>query len=99
MSVGVVDVLELVEVEQQKRHPLATAPCPLDAVLEMLHEHPPVCQPGEPVVRGLIVQVFLQAFHFGHVAHVHHRRRAVVHGAVTQRDVDRHRLAILAQQL
>ncbi len=58
---GVVDLLEVVEVEQEQRGLLAVAPAAADLALELLLEAPAVPQVGQCVVVGQALQALLQA--------------------------------------
>ncbi len=56
MAQGVVDALEIVEVQEQHAHQPLVAPGPLDGVIEPVDGQQPVRQGSEAVVFGLILQ-------------------------------------------
>ena len=56
---GVVDDLEVVQVEEEQRHRPQVAGVQVDRVLEPVPEQRAVGQPGQPVVEGLVAQLLL----------------------------------------
>ena len=91
MPERVVELLEVVEVQQQKRPVRSGALAPVEVRLEGLAELPPVGQPGEGVVVGKVSEAALVAAPLGHVDHVQQDLRVLVVAqcAAAQRDVYR----------
>ena len=54
---GVVDVLEVVEVDEQRRPTGAVAAVADQQLLDAVHDQRPVRQPGQRIVEGLIAQL------------------------------------------
>ena len=65
VAVGVVDGLEVVEVDEQHRGLVAVGPRPLDGHPEVLLQEGPVRQAGQVVVGGLVGQLPLPHLHAG----------------------------------
>jgi hypothetical protein len=74
---GVVDRLEVVEVDQQQFHPAAAAQVAGDRLVHPVAEQRPVGQPGERVLERLAGQLTLQGFLRAHVTDGQHDRADV----------------------
>ena len=69
---GVVDRLEVVEIDEQDRHPPAVTPSASQGVAHAVLEQGAVWQLGQRVVEGLMAQLVLERGALAHVAHGHH---------------------------
>jgi hypothetical protein len=70
MSKTVVHVLEIVKVQKQNRYLFTRTPGMCQGLVELQPEEPPIGQPREFIVGGLVPQGFLKFLALGQVADV-----------------------------
>ena len=81
MTEGVVDVLEVVEVDEERGHGPVFAPGAHEHLFGPVEDEGPVGQAGQGVVEGLVGELVLRLLALGDVAQVGHvpaDRRAVL---------------------
>ena len=100
MPAGVVDELELVEVDIEQRVACAVAPCGLHGLMQPVVEFATVDEPGERIVTRLVGERALQAAFLGDVVKHDHRTDDLADAIANRRGriLDRQRLAVAARE-